>query len=147
VITGADLVGLGEWEITVSGTPWQSGGQAWESSIAGTEVDLHAAEDTSTLYRILSHTESSLTISTADDLSGVYGQELIGVHRFDRLEVRNGASLSVGDDRLLVSDTSAFVVDEISTIQAGDLYFAYGLALDNQRCLWALPVRSGSTVM
>ena len=43
-------------------------------------------------------------IETPDDLSGYVGRELIGVHTFETLQVKDGASVDFGGDRVLLLD-------------------------------------------
>ena len=47
-----------------------------------------------------SNTENTLLVVTTDDLSGIVGNELIGVHQFDTLRIENAALVDFGGDRV-----------------------------------------------
>ena len=115
-ITGATQVEAGVWELTVSGTPWRATDQALGWGIDGIEVDLDASEDVSPLYEIESNTESAIRIRTNDDLSGVVNNDLIGVHTFESVTSLGGASISFGDDRLILNSVPAATNDTTGEI-------------------------------
>lgn len=103
----------GVWNVDVSGTPWAS-----DNSLAGRLVNLDVNGDVAQNYTVHSHSENRLTIHTSDDLSGVLGQTLIGVHIFETLVVQNGAYLDFGSDRVIVNNINASTID-LSRIRSG----------------------------
>jgi hypothetical protein len=102
LITGVFRVTQNQWRLEVAGEPWKASDAVLDWGIDGLEVDLDASETASPLYRVVSNTANTVTINTSDNLAGVVGQELIGVHTFDRLTVTRGASVDFGGDRVIV---------------------------------------------
>ena len=100
-ITGALLVDENEWQIQIADTPWRVMDAGYDWGIDGIDVDLDASEELSPHYPVVSNTADTLTIITADDLSGVVGSELVGVHTFETMSIMNGASVDFGDDRVV----------------------------------------------
>jgi len=101
LITDAQLTGIDTWVITVAGTPWRTSDIALGWGIDGIEVDLDASEELSAHYQIVSNTENTLTVMAADDLTGVVGNDLLGVHTFETYTQSGGASASFSGDRLI----------------------------------------------
>jgi flagellar basal body rod protein FlgG len=75
-----------------------------------------AVEEASALYRIVSNTEDTITLETADDLAAVVGQELVGVHTFDNITVTGGASLTFKQDNVLLTPDGTYVLSTGGTI-------------------------------
>ncbi|MGY8776377.1 MAG: hypothetical protein ACKVLK_16820, partial [Spongiibacter sp.] len=103
-ITAVEEVSAGVWDLTVDGTPWNATNESLGWGLQGQEVSLDASDELAPLYRVVSNTQSSLRIETADNLSGYLGRELIGVHTFNTLSVTSGASVSFGGDRVYLID-------------------------------------------
>nr|WP_246395155.1 PA14 domain-containing protein [Microbulbifer rhizosphaerae] len=121
LITGADLVDTGVWRIEVEGQPWQVSDESLQRGIVGIDVDLDAADKSGPLYRIERNTANTITLHTADDLSAIVGRELVGVHTFDTVTVSGGASLDLGDDRLVLLDPAGSDIAFGSSLQVGEL--------------------------
>ena len=121
IITGVDEVAPGQWRIEVAGSPWRLSDSVYDWGIAGIEVDVDASEALSPLYTIVSNTDNTITLSTSDDLSGILGQELIGVHTLESLRISGGAKVSFGDDRLVILDPAASYVSDNSSLEVGSL--------------------------
>ncbi|HEX7026477.1 MAG TPA: thrombospondin type 3 repeat-containing protein, partial [Gammaproteobacteria bacterium] len=118
-ITGIDEVSPGVWRIEVAGNPWQVSDPALDWGLGGIEVDLDGTEQSSPLYTIVSNTTNVLTLHTSDDLSGLIGSELIGVHTFETLRVVNGASVDFGEDRIVINDLVNSVIGSNSELRLG----------------------------
>lgn len=103
-ITNVVDLGNGSWELSVGTSPWQATNVQFEYGVQGLQVDLNASDEAGPLYTIQSNTSNTLIIETADNLSGIVGQELIGVHQFDRLIIKDGALVDFGEDRVEVND-------------------------------------------
>ncbi|MCP3671851.1 MAG: hypothetical protein GY814_15755, partial [Gammaproteobacteria bacterium] len=103
-ITNVEEVESGVWRIEVADEPWRPSDAMYDWGLDGISVDLDASEDSSALYVIETNTANELTIYTADDLVGVIGNELIGVHQFETLTVTGGAKVDFGEDRLVIID-------------------------------------------
>jgi hypothetical protein len=65
----------------------------------------------SAYYVVDSNTRSSFTVTTTDDLSGLVGNELIGVHQLDSLHVSSGGNIDMGGDRLAIEDVFFAPID------------------------------------
>lgn len=76
-----------------------------EWGIQGLQVSLDEADALAPLYRVARNDRSWFEIETTDDLSGYLGRELIGVHSFETLQVKDGASVDFGGDRLRLLDS------------------------------------------
>ncbi|MES9902564.1 MAG: hypothetical protein ABW168_07760 [Sedimenticola sp.] len=101
VITSVSEVSDGVWRIEVSGNPWRTMDAANDWGLDGVDVDLDASEDLSPHYTVVSNTVNTLIVVTAEDLMGVLGNELVGVHTFETLNVSGGASAEFGEDRIM----------------------------------------------
>ena len=55
-------------------------------------------------------------VATVDDLSGVGGQTLVGVHQFTTVNILGGASVDFGGDRIMISDLSQSQIDVASSL-------------------------------
>ena len=121
MITGAGEVAPGVWKLDVSGTPWRATDEALGWGVDGIEVDLDASETSSPQYEIESNTANTLTIATTDDLSGVVGSELVGVHTFETLTVAGGADMDFGEDRVVVLDVAGSSIGAGSTLRLGEV--------------------------
>jgi hypothetical protein len=99
----------GAYQVTIAtpGYPWRPSNPVYEYGIQGLKVDLDRADDNSSLYTVESNDAWSLVVNTTDDLSGVAGNELIGVHQLDSIQILNGASVDFGGDRVEISNLSA----------------------------------------
>ena len=97
--------------LSPAGRNWRDSNPAYDWGVQGLTVDLDAQDDASPLYTIESNDPWRLVIATPDDLSGVVGNELVGVHRFDQLRVTGGASVNFGGDRVDVVGNDAEVVN------------------------------------
>ena len=106
--------------LNTNAAPWLPTNLAFDFGLQGLLVDLDAADGVSTVYPIASNDGYRLIIATADDLSGVVGNELIGVHRFQRIESRNGASADFGGDRVEVVDLPGSVVEPGAVVNVGE---------------------------
>ncbi|WP_353407566.1 hypothetical protein [Pseudoteredinibacter isoporae] len=103
----------GVWDVEVSGTPW-----ATDNRLAGRLVNLDVSDAAAPNYIIHSHTDNTLKIHTDDDLSVYSGKTLIGVHIFEAIEVKNGAYLDFGADRVIVNNIGASTID-LDRIRSG----------------------------
>jgi len=121
VITGVDQTSAGVWRIEVNGTPWRMTDVAHDWGLDGIDVDLDASNATGPLYRIVRNTANTLTVHTADDLGGLIGRELIGVHTFETLQVLGKADVDFGGDRVIVNDVDNSRVTPGSTLRAGQV--------------------------
>jgi hypothetical protein len=65
---------------------------------------MNAADTAGPSYRILSNRDNVLVVESQDDLTGMVGNELIGVQQFETLNVLGGAQLDFGADRVVVYD-------------------------------------------
>ncbi|MCP4128268.1 MAG: hypothetical protein GY753_14580, partial [Gammaproteobacteria bacterium] len=106
LITGAYETTPGVWKVEVSGSPWTSSSNAYGWGVDGLTVDLDASEEASPHYRVVSNTTKVLTLHTGDNLLPLVGNELVGVQTFQTLNILNGASLDLGNDRLVILDTA-----------------------------------------
>ncbi|TLM76761.1 hypothetical protein FDY93_12425, partial [Microbulbifer harenosus] len=138
-ITSVEPVADNQWRIKVAGSPWQPSDTALGWGLDGTMVDLNAGDTTSRHYRIESNTENVLTLITDDDISGVVGQELVGVHTFESIRVTGGASVSFGGDRLTVLNPSTSHIDSQSVVLSHEQIWDGSLVLDGES--WALSNR------
>ena len=120
VITSALDLGNGSWELGIGTDAWRATDLTYERGVQGLKVDLDASDEVGTLYTIESNTVNTLTIATTDDLSGVVGQELVGVHEFKELIVRNGAKVDFVGNRLDVTDLFDSLITADSVIQNQD---------------------------
>ena len=111
----------GTWKVEVAGSPWLATDAALGWGVDGIEVDLDASETSSPQYVIASNTQNTLTIATTDDLSGVVGGELVGVHTFNTLTVTGGADVDFGEDRLVVLDVAGSTIGTNSTLRLGEV--------------------------
>jgi hypothetical protein len=127
-------VGSGIWKITVAGAPWKATNTTLDWGIQGIEVDLDASEFVSKQYTIASNTTNTITINTTDNLAALnlVNKQLVGVHRFRKLSVTNGASVNFGDDRIIVDDANNFTIDSTSKVGSGQLVFPGNLSLVNK---------------
>jgi hypothetical protein len=117
-IVAAEQVSDDEWRIEVDGTPWKTHNPDLARGIVGLDVDLSANETSSPRYEVSSNGEGILTLRTPQDLSGVVGNELVGVHVLQTLRVGPGASLSAGQDRIVVQNLDDSRVE--GTVTSGD---------------------------
>lgn len=120
MITAAYEVSTGVWQIEVAGAPWKATDAAYDWGIDGLEVDLDASETASPLYRVVSNTTNTFTINTSNNLSNIVGNTLVGVQTFETLNVKGGAALDVGGDRVVVLDKANSTVDTYSILSAGE---------------------------
>jgi len=105
VITDAVDQGNGRWRVSVGSTAWQATNEVLERGIQGLEVSLDAADPAAPLYTVVENSVDWFEIETVDDLSGYVGNELVGVHTFETLQVKDGASVDFRGDRLIVLDS------------------------------------------
>ncbi|MBB6521861.1 hypothetical protein [Pseudoteredinibacter isoporae] len=103
----------GIWDVEVAGTPWTT-----DNELAGRLVNLDVNDGAAPNYTIHSHTDNTLKIHTDDDLSVYDGKTLIGVHVFEIIEVKNGAYLDFGADRVIVNNIGASTID-LDRIRSG----------------------------
>ena len=90
------------------------------SNLTGRTVSLDAADENSTLYEIVGHSGGAIEVETDQDLSGVVDQTLLGVHKLENLNILNGASVSFGEDRLVLENLSGLDVDSMQ-LAVGEL--------------------------
>jgi len=83
---------------------WQETNQSREWGIQGLMVSLDESDPQAPQYQVISNGRSWFEVETTDDLSGYLGKELIGVHTFETLQVKGGASVDFGGDRVEVRD-------------------------------------------
>ncbi|HEX6927951.1 MAG TPA: LamG domain-containing protein, partial [Gammaproteobacteria bacterium] len=121
VISGVDETSPGVWRIEVAGAPWLATDAEYGFGVDGIDVDLDAANVTGPLYRIVSNTVNTITVHTTDDLTGMAGRELIGVHTFATLQVLGRADVDFGGDRVIVNDLDNSRVSAGSTLRAGQV--------------------------
>ncbi|MCP3668907.1 MAG: hypothetical protein GY814_00410, partial [Gammaproteobacteria bacterium] len=105
LITGVYETTPGIWNVEVSGTPWISSSNDYGWGVDGLTVDLDASEEASPHYTVVANTANVLTLYTDDNLLPLVGNELVGVQTFQTLNILNGASLDLGNDRLVILDT------------------------------------------
>jgi hypothetical protein len=107
-----------------SGSRWLPTDLQYGWGIAGRYVDLDASTPEGPYYRIESNGGDDFVIQVPDtevlDAGDLLGNELVGVHRFDKLNITGGASLSFGWDRVFVMDKVNSVWDLSSEIIAGE---------------------------
>ena len=84
----------------------------------GLYVDLNAADALGPFYKIESNTDDALIIRTQDNLLGIEGQQLLGVHQLEILNVTGGAQVDFGVDRVIVNDTANSSIDTTSSVTA-----------------------------
>ena len=103
----------GDYQVVIAtpGYPWRSSRPVYETGIQGLLVDLNAADGLSSLYTIKSNDAWGIVLNTAEDLSGIAGNELIGVHQFETISVGDGASVDFGGDLVEVQDLINSQVD------------------------------------
>ena len=94
--------GADEWIISVANAHWKATDKILDWGIDGIDVDLDTSDETSEHYTIISNSTDTITLVTTDDLSGVIGQELVGVHWFSGISVLGGSSATFGDDNVLL---------------------------------------------
>ncbi|MCG8433819.1 MAG: hypothetical protein MJA83_07310, partial [Gammaproteobacteria bacterium] len=94
---------------------WRATDEEFGWGIDGLLVDLG---DGNGPYRIISNTDSSLIVETPNNLAGIAGNQLVGVHIFDTIRIENGARVDFGSDRVIVLDTANSVIDASSTFTA-----------------------------
>jgi hypothetical protein len=121
IVTGVDQVESGKWIVEVEGSPWIASNLDLDLGMQGLEIDLSANETSDAVYMIEASTASTITIYTNDDLNGVLGNELVGVHTFNTIKVAGGAKVDFGDDRLVIIDSLASFIGDQSAIKAGEL--------------------------
>ncbi|MDX1407159.1 MAG: Ig-like domain-containing protein, partial [Saprospiraceae bacterium] len=119
-ITNAEPLSPGVWRITIDSSPWKASDANLDWGLTGIEVDLDASETNSAHYTIESNTANTLTINTNDDLAGVIGNQLAGVHRFETIRVLGGAYVTAWGDRVLVNDPVNSTVGANSTLYVGE---------------------------
>ncbi|WP_444919044.1 PA14 domain-containing protein [Microbulbifer sp. JMSA003] len=131
-IIAANLIAAGEWLIEVEGAPWKPTNTDLGWGINGLKVDLSSDADSNILYEVSENTSNTITIFTTDDLASVVGQELVGVHIFESLNVTGGASVDFTSDRVIVRDPSASYIDELSSVYSGEQVWDGSLIVDNR---------------
>lgn len=109
------------WKITVANSPWKPTDPALDWGLDGIDVDLDATEEFSEHYEIISNTADTLTVHTTDILTGVMGNELVGVHTLQTINVLNGADVSFGDDKLVIKDPANSSVGTDSSLRVGEI--------------------------
>jgi len=120
-ISTVEDLGSNQWLIGVGDIAWEATDVANARGIQGHEVSLNAADTSASLYTVLSNTDSGVLVETSDDLSGIVGQELIGVHTLNTLNVLGGAKVDFGDDRVVLLDAANSEVDVDSELTAPDM--------------------------
>ena len=102
----------GTYTVTVDteGAPWLLTNSTFDFGVQGLGVDLNADDEISEIYTVDANDGYRLFIETADDLSGVVGNNLVGVHRLEGLTVDGNAQADFGGDRVEVTDFSEFAV-------------------------------------
>lgn len=118
-ITGVDEIEAGVWRIEVAGQPWREANASFDWGVDGIDVDLDASEQLSPLYVIETNTRDTITVLTNDDLTGIVGNELVGVHTFETLTVVNGAKADFGKDKLNILNPTDSTVGSESEVSAG----------------------------
>ncbi|HEX6397418.1 MAG TPA: Ig-like domain-containing protein, partial [Steroidobacteraceae bacterium] len=121
LITGVYQASANLWRLEVGGSPWKSSDAALDWGIDGLDVDLDATETGSPLYRIVSNTANTLTINTSDNLAGVVGQTLLGVHTFETVRVSGGADVDFGEDRLVINNVAGSTIGANSSLRVGEV--------------------------
>jgi hypothetical protein len=121
-ITDVTALADNQWQITIDSDGWTESSQYAGSGITGVEVSLDADDLLAPLYTVLSNSANTLLVATTDDLSGLVGNDLIGVHRFVGLEVIDGASADFGEDRVETVDGTPIVVSARSIVKPS-VYF------------------------
>ena len=96
----------GVWHITVDGAAWQATDLALDRGVQGKWVSFNADDSNAQRYRIEENGVDYLVVHTDDNLFDVVGNNLVGVHIFDRLSVVNGGWLDIGADRFLIREVS-----------------------------------------
>jgi hypothetical protein len=102
---------------------WKETNTATSEGIQDKAVSLDAADEGAALYTVLSNTLDSFIVETADDLSAIAGQGLVGVHTLNTLQVLGGAKVDFGDDRVVLLDVANSFVDADSTLTASDINY------------------------
>ena len=119
-ISSSVQVAPGRWSIEVAGHPWVAPENSLgKLGLIGLSVDLDAATETGLLYQVVDNSENTLIIETADNLSNIVGQTLIGEITLQRLSVINGGYLHT-DDRVIVLDPSGLQFDANSYVSVGE---------------------------
>jgi len=119
VITGVDEVESGVWRLEVADMSWRTTDAAFDWGIDGLIVDLDASEDASNLYLVEANTSNTITVHTTDDLSVTLGNDLVGVHTFETIQVLGGASVSFEDDVVKVINLGGSSVSANSSFISG----------------------------
>ncbi|MCP4995016.1 MAG: hypothetical protein GY934_14720, partial [Gammaproteobacteria bacterium] len=114
-------VSPGVWQVRVTDSPWRATSADYGWGVDGYWIYLDADQTAAQRYLIKENTTNTLVIETTDDLSGYEGKDLVGVHIFDRLKVRNGAWLDIGEDRLQVLQNGGSTVSNGATLSADTL--------------------------
>lgn len=125
--------GNGRWRVTVDSTPWTPTNTSLERGIQGLMVSLDEAEPAAPLYEIVENGQGWFEVATSDDLSVYTGNELVGVHTFETLAVRGGASLDFAGDRLVLLDTgNSDIAGEVLNVNlTDDLIQTFGSSLND----------------
>jgi hypothetical protein len=107
----------GDYTLSIdSGLMWQPTVERYDYGIQGLTVDLDVSDELSEYYVIDHNTRSSFTVTSAEDLSGLIGNELMGVHQLDSVSVTGGASVDFGRDRLELLEPEQSTVSQAGII-------------------------------
>ncbi|HEY9198692.1 MAG TPA: Ig-like domain repeat protein [Gammaproteobacteria bacterium] len=113
--------GAGGWIINVAGTPWTTPAVAIDGlGLVGLSVDVNAADSAGPLYDIVDNGNNYIVVNTSDDLSGIAGQDLIGVITLQHITLSGSAHLRT-EDRLVVTDSNGLEVADTSSITMGGM--------------------------
>ncbi|PCJ99256.1 MAG: hypothetical protein COA42_24145, partial [Alteromonadaceae bacterium] len=107
------------WRITVStDNPWVSGDPKLDLGIQGLWVDLDISDEMDDRHRVISNDSNSFVLQTMEDLSSsfILGDELVGVHEFESLDVGGGASVDFGGDLIILP--GGLSLDQVSEFNA-----------------------------
>lgn len=97
----------GTYEINIStvyDSTWKYENNKYGWGLKGLTVDLDANDGIDQAHTILTNTEESITLdnSTLDPLT-LIGKELVGIHKFDRLAVKNGAAVDFDNEKVIIN--------------------------------------------
>lgn len=110
---------------TISGSTWLVDKEKYGWGLAGFSVDLNANDEVDKGYLISTNNEESLVIQDSilsdAEITALEGNELVGLHTFDRLAVSNGAAVDFGDDRIIINSPQIADFTNFIQLSAGGL--------------------------
>jgi hypothetical protein len=139
---------LGAYQISVSTAPKIG----LDKNLVGYFVDLDVSDSAGPYYEIIDVDDRNrLVVSSSDNLSSAVGNDLSGVHKIAALQIKGGATVDFGADKILLTSEDGLNIAPDSTLQAAGIVgldvfptVDFNLAISGNLAVDDLVIRDGN---